>query len=43
MLREHRSISELEELLAERVQLLRNGEIGPAHLHRARSTGKRTA
>jgi hypothetical protein len=44
MLRERRSISELEELLAERVQLLRSGEIGPAHLHRTRSTGsKRSA
>lgn len=36
MLRERRSISELEELLAERVEMLRAGEIGPAHLHRRR-------
>jgi hypothetical protein len=38
MLRERRSISELEELLAERVDLLRKGEIGPAHLHRTKRT-----
>ena len=38
MLRERRSISELEELLAERVPLLRKGEIGPAHLHRTKRT-----
>src|ERR1044072_4720235 len=38
MLRERRSISELEELLAERVELLRKGEIGPAHLHRTKRT-----
>ncbi|HZO69251.1 MAG TPA: RNA polymerase-binding protein RbpA [Kribbellaceae bacterium] len=44
MLRERRTISELEELLAERVQLLRSGEIGPAHLHRPRAAGsKRSA
>jgi hypothetical protein len=34
MLLERRSMSELEELLEERLQLLRGGEIGPAHLHR---------
>ncbi|MDQ6686530.1 MAG: RNA polymerase-binding protein RbpA [Actinomycetota bacterium] len=34
MLRERRSISELEDILEERLQLLRGGEIGPAHLHR---------
>ena len=34
MLLERRSITELEEILAERLELLRGGEIGPAHLHR---------
>ena len=34
MLLERRSLPELEELLAERLELLRGGEIGPAHLHR---------
>jgi len=35
MLRERRSISELEDILSERLDLLRSGEIGPAHLHRS--------
>ena len=35
MLLERRSVTELEEILAERLELLRSGEIGPAHLHRA--------
>lgn len=34
MLLERRSVAELEELLAERLDLLRGGEIGPPHLHR---------
>ncbi len=34
MLLERRSIKELEEILSERLELLRSGEIGPAHLHR---------
>ena len=34
MLLERRSIKELEEILTERLELLRGGEIGPAHLHR---------
>jgi hypothetical protein len=34
MLLERRSIKELEEILSERLELLRGGEIGPAHLHR---------
>jgi hypothetical protein len=34
MLLERRSVGELEELLKERLELLRDGEIGPAHLHR---------
>jgi hypothetical protein len=34
MLLERRSESELEVILAERLELLRGGEIGPAHLHR---------
>jgi RNA polymerase-binding protein len=39
MLLERRSIKELEEILEERLELLRGGEIGPAHLHR--SSGKK--
>ena len=39
MLLERRSIPELEDLLSERLELLRSGEIGPAHLHR-RSASK---
>lgn len=34
MLLERRSISELEDILKERLSLLRGGEIGPAYLHR---------
>lgn len=34
MLLERRSESELEEILTERLELLRAGEIGPPHLHR---------
>jgi hypothetical protein len=34
MLLERRSIKELEEILSERLELLRAGEIGPAHLHK---------
>ena len=34
MLLERRSIKELEDILKERLELLRGGEIGPAHLHR---------
>jgi ribosomal protein L37AE/L43A len=36
MLLERRSIKELEDILSERLDLLRSGEIGPAHLHRTR-------
>ena len=38
MLLERRSVTELEEILAERLELLRSGEIGPAHLHRENRT-----
>jgi RNA polymerase-binding protein len=41
MLLERRSISELEDILTERLELLRGGEIGPAHLHRAASRAKK--
>jgi hypothetical protein len=34
MLLERRSIKELEDILSERLELLRAGEIGPAHLHK---------
>jgi len=40
MLLERRSIKELEEILSERLELLRGGEIGPAHLHRASARKK---
>ena len=40
MLLERRSIPELEDILSERLELLRTGEIGPAHLHRGRKTKK---
>lgn len=43
MLLERRSISELEDILSERLELLRGGEIGPAHLHRAAARKKRKA
>jgi rubredoxin len=46
MLLERRSISELEDILTERLDLLRAGEIGPAHLHRApkaTAKGRRSA
>lgn len=36
MLLERRSIPELEEILSERLQLLRSGAIGPEHLHQRR-------
>jgi len=41
MLRERRSIKELEDILAERLDLLRGGENGPAHLHRPRKAKRR--
>ncbi|HZJ06910.1 MAG TPA: RNA polymerase-binding protein RbpA [Nocardioidaceae bacterium] len=41
MLLERRSIKELEDILAERLDLLRGGEIGPAHLHRPRKSKTR--
>jgi len=43
MLLERRSITELEEILTERLELLRGGEIGPAHLHRANAKKRATA
>ncbi|MCZ4498214.1 MAG: polymerase-binding protein RbpA [Marmoricola sp.] len=43
MLLERRSLSELEEILTERLELLRGGEIGPAHLHRPAKKGKKKA
>lgn len=43
MLLERRSVDELEEILSERLQLLRGGEIGPAHLHKPTRTRKKTA
>ncbi len=44
MLLERRSIPELEQILSERLELLRDGAIGPEHLHRRpKSGGKKTA
>ena len=43
MLLERRSIKELEDILTERLELLRGGEIGPAHLHRASARKKKAA
>ena len=40
MLLERRSIPELEDILSERLELLRAGAIGPAHLHRRRPAAK---
>ncbi|HET9872162.1 MAG TPA: RNA polymerase-binding protein RbpA [Propionibacteriaceae bacterium] len=40
MLRERRSIAELEDLLAERLDLLRSGEMGPPELARTARTRK---
>ncbi|MGI9157859.1 MAG: RNA polymerase-binding protein RbpA [Marmoricola sp.] len=40
MLLERRSVKELEDILTERLELLRGGEIGPAHLHRTRRKTK---
>ncbi len=40
MLLERRSVKELEDILTERLELLRGGQIGPAHLHRARRKTK---
>jgi hypothetical protein len=42
MLLERRSREELEELLAERLELLRSGQIGPEHLHRQASSTKKS-
>ena len=42
MLLERRSEAELEDILKERLELLRGGEIGPAHLHRGASKPKKT-
>jgi hypothetical protein len=43
MLLERRSVDELEDILKERLELLRGGEIGPAHLHRRARKRKATA
>jgi len=42
MLLERRSEKELEDILKERLELLRGGEIGPAHLHRPTKKRKTT-
>ncbi|HEX8487371.1 MAG TPA: RNA polymerase-binding protein RbpA [Propionibacteriaceae bacterium] len=42
MLRERRSIAELEDLLAERLNLLRSGEVGPTAFSRPPATTSRS-
>lgn len=42
MLLERRSEEELEEILTERLELLRGGEIGPPHLHRKSKSRKKS-
>lgn len=41
MLLERRSVDELEDILTERLELLRGGEIGPPHLHRPSARKRR--
>jgi hypothetical protein len=43
MLLERRSLPELEEILSERLEMLRNGDIGPAHLHRQATSSDKTS
>lgn len=43
MLLERRSEQELEDILTERLQMLRGGEIGPAHLHRANARKRKSS
>jgi hypothetical protein len=43
MLRERRSIAELEDLLAERLNLLRAGELGSTAFSRSTARPKKTA
>jgi Zn ribbon nucleic-acid-binding protein len=43
MLLERRSVDELEDILKERLALLRDGEIGPAHLHRANARKRKVS
>lgn len=42
MLLERRSEEELKEILTERLEMLRNGEIGPPHLHRKTKSRKKS-
>lgn len=42
MLLERRSEAELEDILSERLEMLRRGEIGPPHLHRKTKSRKKT-
>lgn len=42
MLLERRSEAELEEILTERLEMLRGGEIGPPHLHRKSKSRKKS-
>jgi hypothetical protein len=43
MLLERRTVSELEDILSERLEMLRAGQIGPAHLHRPAKGNKKKA
>lgn len=42
MLLERRSSEELENILSERLELLRAGEVGPVHLHRKKPRRKKS-
>ncbi len=42
MLLERRSEAELEDILSERLEMLRGGEIGPPHLHRKTKSRKKS-
>ena len=43
MLLERRSTDELEDILKERLEMLRGGEIGPAHLHKANARKRKAS
>jgi len=43
MLLERRSEKELEDILKERLELLRDGQIGPAHLHRVNARKRKAS
>lgn len=42
MLLERRSMSDLEDILSERLEMLRSGSVGPPHLHRKSAASKKS-